>query len=99
MISLVQGTVENLLVDVEDRAGSLLTIEGTTPKFSVRPRFGDDDSWILEDQNATPDNLRAFCLLDTTDDMIWLKGEYELYLEFDNLPEVPRLGPVHFELI
>jgi len=99
MISLDKGKIENVVVDVEDRAGSLLTIEGTAPKFSVRPRFGDDDSWILTDENATPDNLRAFCLIDTTNFTNWPKGEYELYIEFDNLPEVPRLGPMHFELI
>jgi len=96
VIDLAQGTIENLLVDVEDRAANLTSLEGTGPTFSVRPRFGDDTSWVLEDQNATPDGLRAFCLLDTTD---WDIGVYEIYIKFQNLPEVPRLGPMHFEVI
>lgn len=93
---LVQGTIENLLVDVEDRDSNLTSLDGTGTKFSVRPRNSTDEDWVVEDASASNDGLRAFCLVDTTD---WETGEYELYIKFDNLPESPRLGPMHFEVI
>lgn len=96
MITLIQGTIENLLVDIEDRSENLLTLDGTDPKFSIRPRFGDDDSWVVENESASDDDLRAFCLINTVG---WDTGEYELYIEFQNLPEAPKLGPMFFEVI
>jgi hypothetical protein len=96
VISLPLGTIENLQVDVEDRKNNLTTLDGTGLNFSVRPRFGDDMSWVIENDSASNDGLRAFCLIDTTD---WDVGEYEMYIQFDNLPEIPKLGPMHFEVI
>jgi hypothetical protein len=96
LIELVKGTKENLVVDVEDRLGNLATLDGTTPTYDVRAKYGDD--FILQDLTANTNELQAFCLIDTTSNDLPI-GQYELFLRFNNLPEVPLLGPMEFEIV
>ena len=95
MIKLVKGTKENLAIDVTDKLGNLTTLAGANTVFDVRLR--DSPSWVHQNVGATFDLMRAFCMIDTTGSE-YVEGTYELFLKFNNLPEVPRLGPHVFEV-
>jgi len=95
MIKLVKGTKENLGIDVVDKLGDLTTLDGTNPTFDVRLR--DAASWIHQNAATTHDVMRLFCLIDTTE-AAYVEGTYELFIKFNNLPEIPRLGPHVFEV-
>lgn len=95
-VTLNKGTVENVVVEVDDKLDNLLTLVGTIPMFDTRLEDEEDDTIFIEQNvSATVDGLRAYCLIDTTQD-IYIEGDYELYLHFTNLPEAPRLGPMKF---
>lgn len=95
MIKLVKGTKENLAIDVTDKIGTLTTLDGTNPTFDVRKR--GSSSWAQQNVGTTHDVMRVFCLIDTTLGA-YTDGTYELFLTFNNLPEIPRLGPHLFEV-
>jgi hypothetical protein len=95
MIKLNKGTKEHIPVDIADRLEGLTTLNGTNPRFTTRLRYAGTD--IQTDQPATNIGLTAFCLIDTTL-VAYVVGIYELFIRFDNLPEVPKLGPFEFEI-
>lgn len=95
MIKLVKGTKENLAIGVNDRLGNLTTLAGTNPTYDVRLRGAS--SYVHQGLSATFDGMTAFCLIDTSESG-YTDGTYEIFLIFNNLPEVPRLGPHLFEI-
>jgi hypothetical protein len=91
--TLVAGTKENLIVDVTDRLENLTTLDGANGTFDVRLK--GETSWEIQGQAIINIGMRAFCLVDTdTLDV----GVYELFLNFQSLPEEPRIGPIEFEV-
>lgn len=94
--TLVKGTKENLAIEVVDRLGNLTDLTGTNATFDVRKRDAGN-TWLIQGQAATVDVMTAFCFIDTTPGG-FVEDVYELYLNFTNLPEMPRLGPHLFEV-
>jgi len=88
------GTKENIVVDITDRIGSISTLDGSNPTFDVRKR-GAGSTWKLQAQPVTNIGMRAYCLVDTD---TWEVGTYELFINFQALPEEPRVGPLEFEV-
>lgn len=90
------GSIENLVVDVTDRVGSLVTLTGTNARYDIR-KYGAT-GWEVQNGVVINVGMRAFCLLDTS---AWAEtkiGKYQLYIHFDNIPEHPRLGPYEFRV-
>ena len=99
MQTLVKGTKEYLIVDVTDILGTIVSLTGSNPVFDIY----QDETPILLSQAASPSNMRLLCLLDTSlvvggAPPVQLEGEFELYVQFTALPEVPRLGPMKFRI-
>lgn len=92
MITLPRGTKENLIVDVTDRLGSLTTLNGANSTFDIRKK---GEAWLLQGQSVINIGMRAYCLIDTSS---WVVGVYELFINFQALPEQPRIGPHEFEV-
>jgi hypothetical protein len=91
--TLPAGTKEYLIVDVTDILGNLVTLDGTNPKYDVK-----DANGVLkyDQQVATNQVMRVFCMIDTLLGGAWAAGNYRLYLNFTTAPELPRLGPFMF---
>lgn len=94
-ILLPKGSVEHLIVDISDRLENLTSLAGTNARYDIRARAAS--TWIVQSLPATTIGMSAYCLVDTSDSQ-YTYGRYELYVQFDNLPESPRLGPFEFEV-
>lgn len=95
---LTRGTVETLLVDVEDFLENMLTLVGTGPLFSVKARAGTP---MITDSAVTIDPaepLRAQCLVNTNVPTLWPAGKYYLSLKFAFVPDAPILGGMEFHV-
>lgn len=96
MIRIPKGSKEFLVVDVEDKLNQLTDLTGTNPTYDVKLR--DATSNILTAQTAAigPGVMQLECLIDTG---TWVVGTYDLFVTFNNAPEVPRIGPFEFEVV
>lgn len=95
---LAKGTVETLLVDVEDLLNNMTTLSGTGALFDVNSRGGTP---MITDAAVTIDPLeplRAQCLVNTNLPTLWPAGKYFLYIHFAFIPDAPRLGPLEFHV-
>lgn len=95
---LVKGTIETLLVPIEDDLLSLTTLAGTNPLFDVKTRQGTS---MVSNATVTFDGgapLRAKCLIDTNVPILWPAGKYFLYIKFTAVPDAPILGPLEFHV-
>lgn len=92
-VTLTQGTIEYLIVEVTDELHTLADLTGTAPKFTVL-----DTNGVIKvnEANGTPVGMKVYCLVDTTAGGLWTGGNYRLYLRLTTAPEVPRLGPFAF---
>lgn len=88
------GTVESIIIDVADRLKNLTTLAGTSPWYDVRVK--GTTPLVLANQDVTSVGMTAYCVVDTT--ALAPNTVYELLLQFNNLPERPRLGPFPFEV-
>lgn len=95
MITIPIGSKENLMVDVQDLLGNLVTLSGTNPRYTIEDENGVDK---VVDAVATFTLLKAFCMIDTTTGGPWEPLDHKLWLRFDALPEIPLLGPFPFTL-
>lgn len=90
--ALVLGSKEYVIIDVTDRLANLTSLTGATYDWRVK----NSVSWVAQGLTVTAIGMRAFCLIDTT--TANESGEYEIFLQFANAPETPRLGPVRFKI-
>jgi hypothetical protein len=95
-VRLTLGTKENLIIDVNDEIASISTLNGLNVTYDWREKGAT--SWVGQNLPATNAGMRAFCLIDTSGWTTAKIGRYEVYLRFNNLPEVPRLGPFEFRV-
>jgi len=95
-IVLPRGTVEHIPVDIADRLQNLTSLDGTAARYDIRAH--GSTSWVVQSQSATTIGMTVYCLVDTTTPAYATSGRYELFVQFDNLPEHPRLGPFDFEV-
>jgi hypothetical protein len=97
MTKISQGSIEYVFVDVDDRAGLVTTLVGTTPKFTVYKK--SDSSVMINNQSCAVDAgkpMQLRCLIDTTIPSAWASDEYELYVTFTSGSESPLHGPFPF---
>jgi hypothetical protein len=104
MITIAPGSKEYLvlkMIDVLPSPDALTTMVGTAPTFDVI-RADEAETVILASQSAsiaTGDPMLVLCLIDAQIPAIFpAEGDYNLFLEFTNAPEVPRLGPFRFRV-
>lgn len=95
MITLTQGSKEYLAVDINDEFKSITTLDGSAPKYDV---FTKDGGNKMINQDPVVSAMQLRCMIDTTVGGTWTEGEYWLYVKFNALPEVPRLGPFKFRV-
>lgn len=90
------GTIEYYPVKVFDTFENLTTLDGTGLTFDV---FKDDEDETVVFQNRVCSNegLYALPLIDTVADCDEL-GPYLMWIKFNALPEIPRLGPFKFRV-
>lgn len=91
--TLPAGTKEYLIVDVVDLLNNLVTLDATTPKYDVKDAQGN---LKYNQEPATNQVMRLFCMIDTLLGGAWAAGNYRLYINFTTAPELPRLGPFTF---
>lgn len=89
---LVLGSKEYVIIDVTDRLSNLTSLTGATYDW----REKNASTWLAQGLTVTAIGMRAFCLIDTA--VAGVSGEYEVFLQFVNAPENPRLGPVRFKI-
>ena len=93
------GSIETLVVDVDDFFDNLISLDGIGCVFDVFAR----DLVTPKMQNVAitvtaPNFMRARCLVNTTLGGLWTAGKYALYLRFPANPDTPRLGPLWFQV-
>lgn len=93
MEKLVKGTIEFLPVIVEDRLGSITTLDGHTTSY----RLDDENDVVKVAWTAcNTDVMTALPLINTT---TLEKLIHRLYIKVDVAPEYPILGPFEFEVV
>lgn len=93
MERLALGTKEYLVVRVRDRLNRIIDLASSNPTYDIREK--GSASWVAQNSPADTEGLNALCLVDTD---TWDVGTYELFLDFTNSPELPRLGPFSFDV-
>lgn len=92
METLNAGTKELFSVQLDDRLGTLTTLDGVNVESKV----------VTEDEETTKQDwatvvqtvdMRVDSLIDTTG---WSDGTYKLYLRVNVPPELPIIGPFEF---
>lgn len=91
MVTLTKGTKEYVPIKVINVLGNLATLDSTGLTHDL---YKDDEAETLvyANQSTTNDGLVALPLIDTTDPG-FQEGTYNIFIKFNALPEVPRLGP------
>ena len=95
---LTRGTVETLLVDLEDLLENMTSLAGSGALFDVKTRSG---AAMITDGAVTFDPtepMRAQCLVNTQIPTLWPAGKYFLALKFSFLPDAPILGGLEFHV-
>lgn len=104
MITIAPGSIEYLackVTDVLESPDALTTLVGKNPRYEI---YDDDEAETLvvtetSASIANSDPLLALCLIDADIPNVFPEeGQYNLFLRFDNTPEVPRLGPFPFRI-
>lgn len=92
---ITQGSKEYVAVDLNDEFSILTTLDGAGLTYDVTDRAGN---FKYQNQAGLNVGMQARCMVDTTSgsNPPWAEGEYNLYIKFNSLPEVPRLGPFKF---
>jgi hypothetical protein len=95
---LARGSIETLLVDIEDVLGNLTDLSTTTPMFDVKDSSGNlkQNNVVVTVDPAEP--MRAECLVNTTVGGLWTAGKYYLYVKYTANPDAPILGGMEFHV-
>lgn len=93
---LVKGTKEYIVVEVTDTLNNLTTLGASSPTYDV-VTDDDDETLVVDGATAITEGMLALCMIDTTP-VDFDEGKYKLFLKFEALPEVPRLGPFRFRV-
>jgi hypothetical protein len=92
METLNAGTKELFSVQLDDRLGTLTTLDGINVESKV---MTEDEETIKQDWATVIQtvDMRVDALIDTTG---WNDGTYKLYLRINVPPELPIIGPFEF---
>lgn len=98
MVTLTKGTKEYVPIKVMNVLGTLSTLDGTGLIFDLY-MADEAETVVLTGQSCANDGMIALPLIDTNiqgglplADLI-PEGDYNIFIKFTVLPEVPRLGP------
>lgn len=92
MDSITLGSVEELVVEVQDQLHQLTALPGGTT-FEVT----NSQDAVIFSGVATVSGMRATCLIDTTG-VQWVTGRYSLRLRFATGLEIPVLTVGEFQV-
>lgn len=96
MVTLTKGTKEFLPIKVADALQNLTTLDGTGLVHDLY-KANESETLIYANQATLNDGMIALPLIDTTPTAI-TEGDYNCFIKFTTLPEVPRLGPFTFRV-
>jgi hypothetical protein len=97
--TFIQGTKEYAIVDLTDQKGTLQSLDGTNPRFTVYDK--DNVKWY-DDATAQNVGMTAYCLIDTSAAHtmgLWPVGEYRLSVKFDTPAETPVVEAGRFTVV
>jgi hypothetical protein len=92
-IELNAGTIETVVVEVEDVLETLGDLEAAGAEFVVKDSAGAEKQAATAVTTEPGEPLQARCVVDTSTGGVWEAGKYYLYLMFTNAPDAPILGP------
>jgi len=98
MESITIGSIEELIVDIDDTLNGVTDLTTLSPRYDVKDKAGNVK---MNNQVATVDavnKMRLHCLIDTTLGGNWASGHYFLYPRFTAAPESPNVGPLEFKV-
>ena len=92
MDTLVEGTKEIVVIELNDRLGTVTALTGINVEQRITT---EDESAVEQDWTGVvnTDGMSVECLIDTTG---WDEGTYKLYIRVNIPPELPILGPFEF---
>lgn len=97
MIELPKGTIENLAVEITDGLKNITDLTNSDPVWTIYNEF--DKTSIVQTGLGTvsvDNKMIVLCLVNTS---LMPADRYELYVSFSNLPEMPQVGPLLFEVV
>lgn len=94
METLTKGTKEYLPIKVKNILGTINTLDGAGLTYDLY-HADEAETVVLTAQPANNDGMIALPLIDCT---ALTEGDYNIYIKFTALPEVPRLGPYTFRV-
>lgn len=95
MFQIVNGSKEQLVVDLLDVTGAVTDLSTLSPKFSTRKADGTPVSTLV---TATATGMRIQCLIDTVA-VTYALGVHKLYVSFTVGTEVPLIYVGDFHVI
>ena len=97
-IDVTQGTIETLLINLDDALDNLVTLVGANAQYEVRRRDGTVmQAWAaIQTYIAKP--RVAGCLVNTTVPSLWPSVRYHIYMRFVDNPDTPVVGPFEFSV-
>jgi hypothetical protein len=98
MESITIGSIEELIVDIDDSLDGVTDLTTTSPRYDVKDKLGN---FKMSNQVAVVDpvnKMRLHCLINTTLGGNWVAGRYFLYPRFTAAPEAPNVGPLEFKV-
>lgn len=96
MVTLTKGTVEFVPIRVADVLKNVLTLDGLGLSHDLY-KTDEAETVVYVNQSTLNDDMTALPLIDTTPVAI-TEGDYNIYIKFNNAPEIPRLGPFRIRI-
>lgn len=95
MFEIVNGSKEQVVVDLKDLTGAVTNLSTASPKFSVKK---SDGTTVVNLATASAVNMRVYCLIDTVA-VTYTVGSYRLFVSFTSGSEVPLILAGDFQII
>ena len=87
-MQIVNGSKENIVVDLVDATGAVTDLSGASPVFYVEK---NDGTVMVNGVAATAVGMRVVCLFNTTTGGPWTDGLYKLYVGLTIGAESPKI--------
>jgi len=98
-VEITRGSIETLLVDIDDSLGNLTTLVGAGCVFDVKEKSsGTAKMSNVAIQTFVDEPMRAGCRIDTTLGGLWNPVKHLLYVKFTANPDAPILGGMEFSV-
>jgi hypothetical protein len=97
-IDVTQGSIETLIIDLDDAIDQLTDLSTTSCTFEVKDRAGAVKQAATAIVTYGGHPMRAGCRVDTTQPSLWPSSRYSIYLTFTDNPDTPVVGPFEFSV-